>query len=235
MVETALRFGFGENLAAVPAVALGAFEVTPLELARAYVPFANAGVRPGAITVVRAVHQGDGSRVPPLESEAPVRVISPAEAYLMTALLQGVVRSGTGATAVARGIAGGVAGKTGTTNEGRDAWFVGYSSRLLTVVWVGFDSGPPHALSGAQAALPIWADFMRRALEAYPAAALPVPEGVTVADIDVTNGKRANGFCPLVTREVFLAGTEPESCREHGAPPRPVADWWQRFRDWLRR
>lgn len=75
---------------------------------------------------------------------------------------------------------------------------------------------------------------MRQALEAYPAPAFTVPRGVAFVDIDPSNGKRANGFCPLVTREVFLAGTEPELCREHAAPPR-LADWWERFRDWLRR
>jgi penicillin-binding protein 1B len=237
VVATAHAFGFGDNLAPVPAVALGAFEVTPLELARAYLPFANAGVRPGPITAVRSVYQGDGRRMPPAESEPPVRVVSPAEAYVMTTLLQGVIRSGTGAGAQALGVSGDVAGKTGTTNEGRDAWFVGYSSRLLTVVWVGFDDGQPLALSGAQAALPIWADFMRQALEAYPAPAFTVPEGVSFVEIDATNGKRARAFCPVVVREAFLAGTEPGPCDEHGIAvvPKRVVEWWQRLFGWLRR
>ena len=106
VVATAHAFGLGDNLARVPAVALGAFEVTPLELARAYVPFANAGVRPGAITAVRGVYRGDGRRMPPMESALPVRVVSPAEAYVMTTLLQGVIRAGTGAAAQALGVSG---------------------------------------------------------------------------------------------------------------------------------
>jgi penicillin-binding protein 1B len=223
------------NSATVRAVALGVFEVTPLELARAYLPFANAGVRPGPITALRGVYQGDERRLAPTENEPPARVVSPAEAYVMTALLQGVVRSGTGAAAEALGVPGDIAGKTGTTNEGRDAWFIGYSSRLLAVVWVGFDDGRSLALTGAQAALPIWADFMRQALDAYPAPRFTVPEGVSFAEIDTTNGKRANAFCPLVAREAFLAGTEPGPCDEHGLVPRQVVEWWGRLFGWLRR
>jgi penicillin-binding protein 1B len=237
VVATAHAFGLGDNLAPVPALALGAFEVTPLELARAYLPFANAGVRPGPVTTVRRVRQGDGRRVPPMDSDPPVPVVSPAEAYVMTTLLQGVIRSGTGAAAEALGVSGDIAGKTGTTNEGRDAWFVGYSSRLLAVVWVGFDDRQPLALSGAQAALPIWADFMRQALAAYPAPPFTAPEGVSVVEIDATNGKRANAFCPLVVRETFLAGTEPGLCDEHGlaSVPTRVGEWWRRLFDWLQR
>lgn len=234
IVETARAFGFGENLAAVPAVALGVFEVTPLELARAYLPFANAGRRPGPLTVVRAAYQADGARVP-WAGAPPAQVLAPAEAYLMTSLLQGAVRSGTGAAPSALDVSGDIAGKTGTTNEGRDAWFVGYSSRLLTVVWVGFDDGQPHQLSGAQAALPIWATFMRQALEAYPAPPFTAPEGVRLLDIDPTNGRLANGSCPLVRREAFLVGTEPKPCEEHGQWAPRIVNWWREFRDWLRR
>jgi penicillin-binding protein 1B len=235
VVATARAFGIEDPLAPVPAVALGAFEVTPLELARAYLPFADAGVRPGAVTAVRGAYRADGRRLAPTESAPPVQVVSPAEAYLMTTLLQGVIRSGTGSAARALGVSGEVAGKTGTSNEGRDAWFVGYSSRLLAVVWVGFDDGRPLLLTGAQAALPIWAEFMRQALEAYPAPPFSVPEGVSLVDIDTSNGKRANAFCPLVAREAFLAGTEPGVCDEHGVVPRQVVEWWGRVFGWLRR
>jgi penicillin-binding protein 1B len=235
VVETARALGFGENLAPVPSVALGVFEVTPLELARAYLPFANRGLRPSAVNVVRVVDQGHGIQTALPENGKAAQVISPAEAYLITALLRGVIRTGTGMAARALGVPGDVAGKTGTTNEGRDAWFVGYSSRLLTVVWVGFDDGSPLALSAAQAAVPIWADFMRQAHEAYPAPDFVAPEGVSFADIDSTNGKRANGSCPLVVREVFLAGTEPPPCDEHDEAPRHLEDWWQRLRDWFQR
>jgi penicillin-binding protein 1B len=231
VLETARALGIAGSMAPVPAIALGVFEVTPLELARAYAAFANGGVRPEAVTAVRALSGADPAGVPGGHEGPPQAVISPAEAYLMTSLLGGVMRSGTGAPAQALGVPGEIAGKTGTTNDGRDAWFVGYSSRLLAVVWVGFDQDDAHGLNGAQAALPIWADFMKQALEAYPSPPFPIPPGLSIAEIDPTSGKRASASCPLVTREVFLTGTEPPACDEHGQLPGRIGDWWQRLRE----
>ena len=235
VVRTARAFGFEGKLAPVPAVALGVFEVTPLELARAYLPFANRGLQSHEVAVIRAVDPDPGFSASAPASETATQVISPAEAYLMTSLLQGVVRSGTGVPALGFGALGDAAGKTGTTNEGRDNWFAGYSSRLVAVVWVGFDDGTPLGLSAAQAALPIWAEFMRQAQDAYPAPPFAVPPGVSFADIDPTNGKLATRFCPLAVREVFLSGSEPAPCEEHGGVPRQLLDWWQQLRDWFRR
>jgi penicillin-binding protein 1B len=234
IVERARAFGLTGALEPVPSMVLGSFEVTPLELAGAYVPFANGGVRPGPPRAVRAVHGGSGVIEASDESEPRV-VMSPAEAYVMTSLLEGVIKSGSGAAARALGVPGAIAGKTGTTNDGRDAWFVGYAPGLLTVVWVGFDSSEPHGLSGAQAALPIWADFMAPALAAYAPQGFTVPSGVLFSDIDLDNGKLANRFCRRIGKEVFVAGTEPEPCQEHGGLGDRVQDWWHRFRDWLRR
>jgi membrane carboxypeptidase/penicillin-binding protein len=233
VVDTARAMGIESELAPVPALALGAFEVTPLELARAYVPLANGGLKPRGSPTLASVRTGDGT-VTPIDA-APVRVLTPAEAYLVTSLLTGVMESGTGAGAKALGVPAGLAGKTGTTNDTRDAWFVGYSPTLVAVVWVGFDDGQPHGMSGSEAALPIWADFMKQALDAYPAPAFAVPAGVVSADVDVSNGKLANRFCPLVKREVFLAGTEPPPCSEHGGAVDQFIDWWRRFRGWFRR
>jgi penicillin-binding protein 1B len=234
VIETARALGFAGNLAAVPAAALGAFEATPLELARAYLPLVNAGVRPAATPAVRAVHDRDG----PLEEASlgeATAVLTPAEAYLVTSLLEGVIRSGTAVSARDLGVTGSVAGKTGTTNDGRDAWFVGYAPRLLTVVWVGFDGGEPHGLSGAEAALPIWADFMRQAMEIYPQPAFTVPAGIVFAEVDVANGLLANRFCPVIGKETFLTGTEPPACQEHGGVGDRLIDWWRRLQNWWRR
>jgi penicillin-binding protein 1B len=233
VMATARAMGLSSVLRPVPALALGAFEVTPLELTRAYLPFVNGGLRIDTVTGVQAVREIDGTMVA-LTDPGTATAISPAEAYLMTSLLQGVMATGTGASAQALGVNGPVAGKTGTTNEGRDAWFVGYSPSLLSLVWVGFDSGEAHGLSGAQAALPIWADFMRQATEAYPGGVFTMPDGVSVLAIDATNGKTANLWCPLVTRETFLVGTEPPPCDEHGVKA-AITDWWRRLRDWLGR
>jgi penicillin-binding protein 1B len=234
IIERARAFGLSGTLEPVPSMVLGAFEVTPLELAGAYVPFANGGVRPSTPRTVRAVHGRNGV-VEGGDDREPRAVLSPAEAYVMTSLLEGVIKSGSGAAARALGVPGAIAGKTGTTNDGRDAWFVGYSPGLLAVVWVGFDSNEPHGLSGAQAALPIWAEFMRPALEAYASQGFTVPSGVLFSDIDLENGRLANRFCRRVGKEVFVAGTEPEPCQEHGGVGDRVQDWWHRFRDWLRR
>jgi penicillin-binding protein 1B len=235
IVDTARALGIESPLAPVPALALGAFEVTPLELVRAYVPFANSGVRPRSPGALVAAVDGNGRDLD-LDSPAAEAPISPAEAYLLTSLLEGVVTSGTGAPARSLGVPGALAGKTGTTNDGRDAWFVGYSPTLLTLVWVGFDNNEAHGLSGSEGALPIWADFMKQALELYPTVtAFTVPAGITFADIDVTNGKLANRYCPAVARETFLTGTEPAPCEQHGGIGDQVSDWWKRFRQWLGR
>jgi penicillin-binding protein 1B len=234
IVERARAFGLTGTLEAVPSVVLGSFEVTPLELAGAYLPFANAGMRPAAPRAVRAVHGRQGM-IDPGDEPAPQAVLTPAEAYVMTSLLEGVVNTGSGVSARALGVSGAIAGKTGTTNDGRDAWFVGYAPGLLAAVWVGFDSNESHGLSGAQAALPIWAAFMRPALEAYAPQGFTVPSGVLFSDIDLDNGRLANRFCRRVGKEVFVAGTEPEPCQEHGGLGDRVQDWWQRLRDWMGR
>ena len=233
VVQTAQRLGLAAELAPVPAMALGAFEVTPLDLGRAYLPFVNGGSRLAGVSTVRAVVDADGTDVTP-GREAPTPAMSAAEAYLMTSLLRGVIATGTAASARALGVTGDLAGKTGTTNDARDAWFVGYSSGMLALVWVGFDDNAPIGLSGSQAALPIWADFMKQVTAAYGTpAAFTVPAGITVAQIDPTTGKLATQYCPTKAPETFLTGTEPAVCPEHaGGVADQVTDWWRRFRQW---
>src|SRR5207249_3992327 len=201
IVERAHAFGIESRLEPVPAMALGSFEVTPLELARAYLPFLKGGQRTPPAHAVRAVQDPGGAL--DVDEEPSKSVMSPAEAYLMTSLLEGMITAGTGASARALGVTGAVAGKTGTSNDGRDAWFVGGAPGLLAAVWVGYDSGEPHGLSGAEGALPIWAEFMRPALESVASLGFTVPSGVTFVEIDLTNGKLANRFCPRTGKEVF--------------------------------
>jgi len=238
VVDAARRLGITSEMSPVPSLALGAFEVTPLELAGAYEAFANDGAIWNTAAVIRTAYDAQGFELPipkPFADE----VITPAEAYLMTSLLAGVIDKGTAASVRARGLTADLAGKTGTTNDGRDAWFVGYSPRLLALVWVGFDDGSPHGLSAAQAAVPIWADFMKQAIDAYPVPAFEIPDGIVGIDVDITNGMTANRFCPAVSREVFLTGTEPPPCSEHRSPLERAVDGtkdaWRRFRDWFRR
>ncbi len=233
VIRTAREVGFTSPMAPVPALTLGSFEVTPLELAAGYAVLASGGERV-PVTAVRAVLDREGARLdePPDAQAAAVRA---GEAFLLTHLLHGVVERGTGATVRALGVEGPVAGKTGTTNDGRDAWFVGYTSRLVALVWVGFDEGDVLRLSGAQAALPIWADFMRTATAVLPAEPFPAPPSVVFRDVDPTNGKLATFFCPVVVREVFLASTEPlEVCPDHGQPGQLFDSLFRRFLDLLR-
>jgi penicillin-binding protein 1A len=130
--------------------------------------------------------------------------------------MRSVINEGTGAGARAAGFTQDAAGKSGTTNDLRDAWFVGFTPELLTVVWVGLDDNQPLGLSGTQAALPIWTTFMMRALGGRPNVPFEAPEGIAFADIDRDTGKVAAPGCPRVFRESFLVGTAPtETCTLH--------------------
>ena len=124
-------------------------------------------------------------------------------------MMRSVLNEGTGAGARAAGFTLDAAGKTGTTNDLRDAWFVGFTPELLTVVWVGFDDNQPLGLSGAQAALPIWTQFMKRALAGRAERRVRGARGHHFVDIDRDTGKLATPGCPRVIHEAFLAGTEP--------------------------
>ena len=234
VIETARSLGVEVDLKPVPALTLGVFEITPLALARAYLPLANGGLAPAGGAVEAVADEGGGALWSASREARPV--IGAPEAYVVTSLLEGVINAGTAASARAAGVLGAVAGKTGTTNEGRDAWFVGYAPNLLALVWVGFDDGVPAGLSGSEGALPIWSEFMRQALDIYPGGAFPEPAGITRAKVDVTTGQRATAFCPLVATEVFLAGTEPTPCEEHGgAVTEQIERWWDKVRDWFGR
>jgi penicillin-binding protein 1B len=232
VIETARSVGVEVDLRPVPALTLGVFEITPLALARAYLPLANGGLAPGGGAVEAVADEGGGALWSASRTARPV--IGAPEAYLVTSLLEGVINTGTAASARAAGVPGAVAGKTGTTNEGRDAWFVGYAPNLLALVWVGFDDSAAAGLSGSEGALPIWSEFMRQALDIYPGGAFREPAGITHAKVDVTTGQRATAFCPLVATEVFLAGTEPASCEAHGgAISEEIERWWDKVRGWF--
>jgi penicillin-binding protein 1B len=144
-------------------------------------------------------------------------VVSPQAAYLTTALLKGAVERGTAASARALGLTAAVAGKTGTTDDHRDAWFVGYTPEMVVGVWVGFDEGASLRLTGAQAALPLWVDFVRHVVPAS-APDFPVPAAIVAREIDPDTGQLATDRCPTVRVEVFLEGTEPTQICELHSP-----------------
>ena len=197
-----------------PSIALGVFEATPFEIATAYTVFPNLGrLRP--LHAIQQINADDHEAAKPAWP-ATKPITRPETTFLVENMMRSVINEGTGAAVRGYGFALDAAGKTGTTNDLRDAWFVGFTPELLTVVWVGFDDNTALGLSGAQAALPIWTSFMTRALSGHPNLPLPEPDGLVFVDIDKDNGKLAAPGCPRVIREAFLPGTEPtEVCELH--------------------
>jgi penicillin-binding protein 1B len=231
VVGVAREIGITANLLPTPAVALGAYEMTPLEVAAAYSVFANGGVRAEPAFLDRVI-SADGIA---LEQSAPRTrlVLDPRVAYQVTTILEDVINRGTGASVRARGFSGPAAGKTGTS---RDGWFAGYTSNLLCIVWVGFDDNRDLGLSGAASAAPIWTEFIKRAtaLPAYrDLQEFQAPEGLTVLDVDAETLQLATPACPLTRREVFIQGSEPtEFCERHGGvmlTQTPPASWLSRL------
>jgi penicillin-binding protein 1B len=214
VVAMARRAGLNDAIAPTPAVALGAYETTPFEIAAAYTVFANQGiwVKPTTIETVRGEDGAVLSRHQP-ETRA---ALDPRVAYITMNMMQEVLRSGTGAGARAQGFLLPAAGKTGTSHDG---WFAGFTSELLCVVWVGFDDDRELNLEGARSALPIWADFMKHASQAFPYSAahdFRAPSGIATAQICSESGELAGPYCPKVRTEVFIDGTEPTTfCNRH--------------------
>ena len=202
-----------KNAKPYPSMALGAFEVTPWDLVQAYTIFANGGNRV-EITGIRSVINAKGQTI--YQSHiAKTPIIHKETAYLITNMLQSVVTSGTAASLRGYGLTQPIAGKTGTSNDFRDAWFVGYTPDLLCLVWVGYDDNKPIKLTGAQAAIPIWANFMKKALAGIPARDFARPEQTVEREIDPTTGKLAEWDCIYRVREIFIKGTEPtEYCSD---------------------
>ncbi len=207
------RIGAGTPPRPYPSIALGVFEASPFEIASAYTLFPNGGTIRALRGLTRVVT--DGKNVP-IDNPAPRNVARPDTTFLVTNMMRSVLNEGTGAAARANGFTLDGAGKSGTTNDLRDAWFVGFTPELLTVVWVGLDDNQALGLSGSQAALPIWTQFMSRALAGHANASFEAPDGIVFADIDRDTGKLATPSCPRVFREAFLAGSEPtETCQLH--------------------
>ena len=171
--DMARRLGIDSALPAVPSLSLGSAEVTPLEVAVAFSTLANGGVRARSVAVKHVMDQN--TKILEKRDVKLEQVLSPGLAYAMNQLLKGVMDRGTGASARRWGFTRPAAGKTGTTNDYKDAWFVGYTPELLAVVWVGYDGPAKIGLSGAEAALPIWTEFMKAATASMPATDFVVP------------------------------------------------------------
>ncbi len=219
VVDTARRLGLTSYLSPYPALALGASDVYLVEMVSAYCAFANRGFHIEPVFVT-SVLDHDGNI---LEENVPRarQVISEDTNYLLVSMMKSVVEDGTAADALELGRP--VAGKTGTTNDSTDAWFMGYSPSLVAGVWIGYDEnrkslGPKE--TGGKVALPIWIDFMKDALKDVPIEDFPVPAGISVVEIDAATGLlNARGCAGESFRESFKKGTEPrEYCYQFRGP-----------------
>ncbi|MBV8863957.1 MAG: PBP1A family penicillin-binding protein [Acidobacteriaceae bacterium] len=223
VAELAHKAGLPE-IRATPAMALGAYDVTPLEIAEAYTMFANKGIEVTPQMISKIVDQS-GNDIWSSESQTK-KVLDPRVSFLTLNLMQGVLNNGTGAGVRARGFSLPAAGKTGTSH---DAWFAGFTTKLLCVVWVGLDDYQDIKMEGAKAALPIWTEFMKRAHRhrAYrDVSQFDVPEGVVSAQIDADTGQLATSLCPRVITEYYLLGTQPvQFCPLHPGGATEIASW----------
>jgi penicillin-binding protein 1B len=215
VVQIARQMGLGNNIQATPAVALGAYEMTPVDVAAAYTAFADGGTRAEPLFITSVL----GANGATLEKNSPQTkaVLDPRVTFLVTSLLKDVLNRGTAAGVRARGFTLPAAGKTGTS---RDGWFAGFTSNLVCVIWIGFDDNRDLGLAGGVTAAPIWADFMIRAtsLPTYKDVKdFPAPEGVDTVVIDPESLQLATPNCPTTRSEVFIAGSAPtQYCELHG-------------------
>jgi penicillin-binding protein 1A len=227
VVPWAQALGIESTLKPDLSLALGSYEVRPVELLGAYAAFAAGGIYQEPRLVLRIVGP-DGKEIPLPPAPPPRRVLDEADAYLMTSILSSVVDHGTAIRAKALGRP--VAGKTGTSNGPKDAWFAGYSADVAAVVWIGYDDG--HSLGRAEqggvTALPAWISFMKDATEGQPRVDFSRPPGIATVTIDKRTGRLPYPDDPDVMDEVFLAGTEPTETADvppDGTSAAPAAAW----------
>lgn len=213
VIDMASRFGITTELKPYPSMALGTFDMTLLELVSAYGIFLNQGIHARPHMIKRVVDRE--GRVIWESSRNFSDALSPQVSFQVTNLLEGVVERGTGRRA--RSLGRPVAGKTGTTDDYKDAWFVGFVPGLVAGVWAGYDL--PRSMgqgeAGGRVALPIWIEFMRRALKDMPPTPFPVPEGIELVEIDPQSGLLAGPECPERIVEAFIPGTAPTVRCDH--------------------
>jgi penicillin-binding protein 1B len=225
VVDVARQMGLGSNIQATPAVALGAYEMTPIDVAAGYTPFATNGFRAEPL-FLRSVVAADGS-TEETNSPSTRAVLDPRVAYLVNSLMQEVINRGTGASVRGLGFTAPAAGKTGTS---RDGWFAGFTSNLLCVIWIGFDDNRDLGLSGSQSAAPVWAEFMKRAVDLpryHNTQDFDPPPGLVEETIDPRSGELATASCPDRVNEYFIAGSEPtQYCELHGGRVAQAPGTW---------
>jgi penicillin-binding protein 1B len=207
-----------------PSMLLGAIDLAPIEMADAYATIARVGSRV-PLHAVKFVTDDRNLVLSAGDEVKPVQVFPARDMYILLNVMKGVVDRGTAGTARAMGFRLIAAGKTGTTNDKRDAWFIGFTPKSLTLTWIGFDDNAPTGLSGGTGAVPIWTRFMQAVTAGQPNVDFPSPDGIAMAQIDETSGGLAVPNCPprLVVTEAFKAGTQPANpCPLHSPQPVPA-------------
>jgi membrane carboxypeptidase/penicillin-binding protein len=216
VASTIERFHLAKQIPAVPSLVLGTAETSLIDLVASYGALANGGIYVQPRPFVSAIDQ-DGVTVATARISEE-RVATEAPVFVLTNLLQGVIERGTATRVRSLGYRAEVAGKTGTTDEARDAWFIGYTPDLVAGVWVGFDDNKRVGLTGGVAAVPIWTEFMQCASQFREPLPFIAPPGVSIIKIDSESGLAATTSCPPenIVEEIFVKGTEPsESCDLH--------------------
>lgn len=220
VIKTAANIGVESRLEPYPSVSLGSFEVTPLEIAFAYSVFANLGVKAEPVSILAVVTRS--GEIKETRNVKMKRVAPASVCYVMNDVLKDVFNYGTAARARSLGFKHAYAGKTGTTSNYRDAWFIGYSPRVLSLVWIGFDDGHSTRLAGGDACLPIWTRHMNRIDGLVADVDWKRPEDVTDREIDPESGMLATPYCPTTRSETYVVGTEPQSvCPLHAGSGDP--------------
>ena len=215
VVSMASAFGFSTPLKPYPSIALGAFEVVPLELARAYCAFAADGVLPIPLSLKEVVDEkGQALERRHMSVQS---VTTPGKAFLITSMLRSTVEQGTARSLKDMGIRFPAAGKTGTTNDFKDGWFVGYTPEIMALIWVGFDDGTSLQAAASALTLPIWADLMGAIPHHVSGSWFKTPPDIVVETVCKESGQIALASgCPVTMEEVFLAENSPkERCTLH--------------------
>jgi penicillin-binding protein 1B len=211
----AAELGFGE-LPAYPSIVLGGIEVTPMQIAEAYAVCANEGQQAPTYAVTAVVDQ-NGRLIQGSELKT-TQLLTPQLAFMLDFMLEDVINRGTGIGVHRLGFLRPAAGKTGTTNESKDAWFAGFTPNLLAVVWTGFDQKEVLNLTGAEASLPAWTIFMKAATASLPELNFLVPPGIAIESVDPLTGYKGGPYCPVTVLGVFpLALAPTETCPFHTA------------------
>jgi penicillin-binding protein 1B len=232
IIKTARTLGVQTELDDNPSILLGAAGIPPMEMAEAYSTIARQGSRlpPRAI---RFVTDDRGKALAGAGEVKPVQVFPQRDVYLLTHVMEGVVNRGTAASSRSMGFKRIAAGKTGTTNDKRDAWFIGFTPQTLALTWVGFDDNDPTGLSGSDAAVPMWTRYMLAATAGEKSVDFAAPSGITFAEVDETSGGLVTPYCPrnVIVQEAFKVGTEPtHPCPTHsGAAATPVVPMFDEF------